>query len=311
MIIIFDKMWFIKHKTRGPLAYMCQYETTKDGALAQNVQKMQTTGASWALQSSSNGAVIDNVPVLGFNIGSAVSRWSTENKVFRVLDPRGFVVEVPTDNIATLLHHCTVVKGVIQEACVWGRDGGKNILLPVNSEPYQAVVDKMHLKEHGLIKPAALQLGDRCKFFGDTEHTPAKTYLGKFRLTWEFEQRIRTRQGWGYNATSSVQTVGVEQVKDGNWVHLFVFTYSTDPAARLRLAMELNPQIESVEAGEPVTVDLEFFEKVSSLYPPQRVLSRRKLKPQQLTYSQKEEYTAKVVAFERKEVLTGRVVGGY
>lgn len=300
MITIFDKMWFIKHKSRAPLAYMCQYETTQDGAVAANVQKMQQTGTTWAQTSVEEGVVLENTPIKGFNIGSSVSRWSTENKVFRVLDPRGFMVEVPTDNIATLLHHCTVVKGVIQEECVWGREGGKHILLPVNSEPYQAVVYKMHLKEHGLIKPATLQPGDRCKFFGDAEYQPVKIYLGKFRLTWEFEQRIRTRHGWHYAATSSVETVGTEQVKDGQWVHLFVFTYSTDPDARQRLAMELSPKVESAEAGEPVTVDLEFFDKVSSLYPPQRVHSRRKLKPRQLTYNQKEEYTAKVVAFERK-----------
>lgn len=155
MIQIHKQIWYVlKPDHSDGLAYMCQFQTGKDGEPLSNVSKMQATGRSWARTNSQNvyklkpdaktsydyerdennnvivdhvvhakhgeEFISDNTPTTGFYVGSSVSRWSTSNKLFRVKDPRGFTVEIPTDNLATLLHHTTVVKGVVQEACCWG-----------------------------------------------------------------------------------------------------------------------------------------------------------------------------------------------
>lgn len=61
----------------------------------------------------------DNVPVTGFKIVDTVSRYSTSNKFWLVLDPRGVKFEISTGVFETLIMNTTIVKGVIQEPCVW------------------------------------------------------------------------------------------------------------------------------------------------------------------------------------------------
>ena len=61
----------------------------------------------------------DNVPTTGFKIVDTVSRYSTSNKFWIVLDPRGAKFEISTAVFETLIMNTTIVKGVIQDACVW------------------------------------------------------------------------------------------------------------------------------------------------------------------------------------------------
>ena|GEM_PF-3759231 len=192
MIKIYDKLWYIVNPSRAEkednLAYMTYWENNEA------FRKRKETGTSWARNEKYNyqtreyegeevgeGEIIDNTPVKGVYIGSSVSRWSTSNKLFRVKDPRGFTVEVPTDNISTLLHLTTVINGLIQEECVWAREGNNHILLPVNSEPYLETIGKMDLISNGLIKLSDLKSGDAVKLFEDESKY---VYLGKGKVTW-------------------------------------------------------------------------------------------------------------------------------
>ena len=61
----------------------------------------------------------DNVPTTGFKIVDTVSRYSTSNKFWLVLDPRGAKFEISTGVFEELIMNTTIVKGVIQDACVW------------------------------------------------------------------------------------------------------------------------------------------------------------------------------------------------
>lgn len=72
-------------------------------------------------------AVWDNTPLEGFEIQETVSRYSTSNKFWKVLDPRGVVFEISTENFEKIVLNGTIVKGVIQEKCVWV--GNKNLVL--------------------------------------------------------------------------------------------------------------------------------------------------------------------------------------
>ncbi len=68
--------------------------------------------------------IIDNSPTHGFTLDKNVSRWSTSNKLIRVLDPRGWQFEISIANLADLLQYTTIVKGVIQEELVYCKTGG-------------------------------------------------------------------------------------------------------------------------------------------------------------------------------------------
>jgi hypothetical protein len=61
----------------------------------------------------------DNVPTVGFKIVDTVSRYSTSNKFWLILDPRGVKFEISTGTFEEIIMQTTIIRGVIQEACVW------------------------------------------------------------------------------------------------------------------------------------------------------------------------------------------------
>lgn len=211
MIKIHKQLWYTckKNPSSGDegLAYMTHYE--ENAAF----EKRKSTGTGWSR--TTDGVTIDNSPAKGFYIGSSVSRWSTSNKLFRVKDPRGFVVEVPTDNIATLLHLCAVDKGVVQEECVWGREGNNHILLPVNSEPYTTSLEQMDTLSNKLIPIKELKIGDVVKLFGQKGEY---TYHGKLKITWKLTQT--ERNSYYFGAETSRAPI-IEEFEDDKWVNIF------------------------------------------------------------------------------------------
>lgn len=296
MIKISKKIWAVKGVGReDDLAYMAPYDETKDGEPLANVVKMMETGRSWAKTNPQNvyvlkpdakhghdylrdekgnvtvdhikpaqygeEAVYDNLPIEGVYVGSSVSRWSTSNKLFRVKDPRGFTVEIPTDNLATLLHHTTVIKGVVQQACVWGREGNSHILLPVNSEPYLETLGKMDTLKSGLIPVKDLKAGDWVKFFeDDTEYQ----YVGKVKITWKVRGYTRD-YGWGRNHTNYGEWIEVE---DDKWVDLFIRKYGY--SGNWYASTPNKPKIVEVLRNSPIEARIEGI----SMWAPQRVTNK-------------------------------------
>lgn len=63
--------------------------------------------------------IIDNIPVRHFRIQKSVSRYSTSNKVWRILDPRGFELEISTDCMEDLLMEGDIQRGEILGFCQW------------------------------------------------------------------------------------------------------------------------------------------------------------------------------------------------
>lgn len=273
MINIPKQLWYVGHTVGdNDLAYMTYYED--------NVafEKRKSTGVEWANRSAhvynrekgcyeypngkvEDGVIIDNNPTTGIYIGSSVSRWSTSNKLFRVQDPRGFTVEVATDNIATLLHLTTVTNGIVQEPCVWAREGNNHVLLPVNSEPYLETLDKMNTLANKLIKVSELKAGDIVKFFeSDIEYT----YLGKARVTWRLKPYTRTNSGRLWDGKDSRAYLIERTVKDTKWEPVFVYRYSEDWG----YSAHTNPKITEVVSSGTIVDKLR--ESVR-LYAPQRI----------------------------------------
>jgi hypothetical protein len=153
--------------------------------------------------------IFDNTPVEGFEIAKSVRRYGWNgggNVKWRITDPRGFDLEISSENFASVLACCTMVNGVVQGNCVWGRMGKDNVLLPEASEPYQEAVvhttkmnKKISLKD---IKP-----GDTIELFNNnvSEKQAICEYLGKHYFLcaagWS-EDRGYTYSGWKFNVQS-------------------------------------------------------------------------------------------------------------
>lgn len=62
----------------------------------------------------------DNTPLPGFKILTSVSRFSTSNKLWRILDPRQYEFEITTGVLEQLIMDATILKGGIIDAnCAW------------------------------------------------------------------------------------------------------------------------------------------------------------------------------------------------
>lgn len=256
MIKIHEKLWYIKHHSRYPLAYMTYYE--KGSAF----EKRMKTGTSWATSAypkdknyvEPSPEIIDNVPISGFKILGDVTRWSTSNKLFQIQDPRGFVVEVPSSNLTTLLLHTNIIKAEIQGDCIWGKDNdnANNILLPVNSKPYTEVIQKqLERKSKVFIDRKELKVGDWVKVQKyNTEYFKELYFAGRIRITW---RNVRTE----------------ELVKD-RWIWGFLSAYKK----RKEIVFHgESPKVTSVERNEKIILEGTI---ISSTYVPKRISSKFK-----------------------------------
>lgn len=217
MITIHKNLWYVRRGNED-LAYMTYYEENKA------FESRRETGLSWAR--AKEGITIPNDPIKGHVISESVSRWSTSNKLFRVIDPRGFVVEVPTGNISTLLKYTTVINGTIQEDCVWGREGSNHILLPKGSEPYRLSTTQTEIMLHK-VPTKNLPLKSIVKFH--VEDTCEYVYLGRYKFTWEavskrYKSLTSGWSSWAYRREPDYDSEGVnpQLVEDTKWVDVFV-----------------------------------------------------------------------------------------
>jgi hypothetical protein len=221
MINIHKKLWVAIKKNKDGLAYMTYYQ--KDSAF----ENRKSTGLNWSGIKEDEAEVYDNLPIQNFIIAESVSRWSTQNKLFRVIDPRGFTVEVPTGNISNLLKYTTVIKGVVQEECVWGREVNNHVLLPVGSEPY--LKSKEDTKTNSeKISFSKLDEGNTVSMYiGGGNYR----YLGKFKMKWSIKKRqgVKKLSGSGFYSydrycwikSSSDEVLREEEFTDNKWRHLF------------------------------------------------------------------------------------------
>lgn len=321
MINIAKQLFVVKGVDReDELAYMSPYAEGKDGQPLANIAKMQATGRSWASVGPQNvyklkpdaktsydyerdeqGHVIvdhviparkgeefiyDNTPLTGFYVGSSVARWSTSNKLFRVKDPRNFTVEIPTDNLATLLHHTTVVNGVVQQECCWGREGNNHILLPINSEPYLITIDQMDTLANKLISIKDIKAGDWVKFFEDKHEY---YYLGKVKATWNVRGYNYSYSGWANRGREQVYGEWIEVVDD-KWVDLFLHTWYSNGELRYSILTPSKPKIVEILKHEPISPEIEQI----SWYAPDRITNKSKI------YDRYQAAERKLISFQVK-----------
>lgn len=111
------------------LGFAVPYDNTKAS------KKRQETVNYWA-NNKEECRIIDNTPTRGFKLLEVATRYRTNNKLFRVQDPRGFELEISADCLLELAQNSTIVKGEIIEECVWAQHNGV-WLMPTSSEEYK------------------------------------------------------------------------------------------------------------------------------------------------------------------------------
>ena len=174
-----------RHRTQDAWAYGgydTQFDIGEDGSILPNANAKIDRFTLFTTKCYP--ILTDNVPLEGFEVAKSVRRsgWSgSGNVVWRVADPRGFELEISSDNFARVIDCTTIENGKILGKCLWGRDGGKNILLPELSEPYQEAV-KLTVKTNTKISLKDVQIGDTVEIL--STKVPAADlvcqYLGKY-----------------------------------------------------------------------------------------------------------------------------------
>jgi hypothetical protein len=195
---------------------MCPYEETGGGAVASSTANMQKTGRSWSKKGEEH--VVNNAGLSGFYIGECVSRYRTDNKLFRVTDPRGFMLEISAENLSKLIQETTVVKGYIEEKCLWAREGSRHRLILRDSEEHKKALEVKNTLENELISIKQLSAGDVVRNFGSGAEL---IFLGRVKITWD----IRSHTPRSYWSQVKEETYGEYQtVEDDKYVNLFANT---------------------------------------------------------------------------------------
>lgn len=150
--------------------------------------------------------VHDNVLLDGFRIAESVRRigWNGGNVVWRIVDPRGFELEISSANFARIIDCTTIENGEIKGKCIWGRDGAANVLLPESSEPYkQAAANTQRASMK--IDAKTLAVGDEVEF----KDGQIWVYLGQYSVVSRKENRITASLYGG--GTSYQYTIDVKK----------------------------------------------------------------------------------------------------
>jgi len=104
----------------------------------------------------------ENIPLPGFTLHKTDRKnWGSIDQTWLVIDPRGFLVRISSQNLESILHVTGITEGLIQEKCVWARENTetKMTLVPVSSKRYIEAVRNTELIE-GKVDMKEVQIGD-------------------------------------------------------------------------------------------------------------------------------------------------------
>jgi hypothetical protein len=93
----------------------------------------------------------DNVPLPGFTLHKADRKnWGSLDQTWLVIDPRGFLVRITSENLEKILHVTGITEGLIQQKCIWARENTetKMQLVPVSSTTFSKALENTELLEN-------------------------------------------------------------------------------------------------------------------------------------------------------------------
>lgn len=90
----------------------------------------------------------ENTPMPAFRITDIANRYSlSPDRKWNVTDPRGFQVAISSENLLSLIQNTNIIDGLVDDVCVWARDGDNNnlYLLNCSSPEYKTYVENSKL----------------------------------------------------------------------------------------------------------------------------------------------------------------------
>ena len=125
----------------------------------------------------------DNVPTEGFvlnrSAGGYATGWNHRRTYIRVYDPRGFEIEISTENLLFILENCDCLKGKgLEGKFIYSWDGKDLVLLPCNSVDYQDNMKRIKKTVAANLTPGSLVIGKTYKV-KDCGNILDLVYLGR------------------------------------------------------------------------------------------------------------------------------------
>lgn len=179
----------------APLAFATPYGT--DSAYEKRLETLRNwcRGHIYSRREEDQGKEpveinVENVPTRGFRLTEFATRYSTDNKVFRIADPRGFTLEVYAANFTNMLLNDTVVNGVFAGEYVWARNKTSHYLVSTSDKLYEEAIAAEKMQEEWT-HPT---VGDELK----TKSGMSGVYVGDF-----YRIYIDTRYGYSYEGKNN------------------------------------------------------------------------------------------------------------
>lgn len=126
--------------------------------------------------------IFDNVPRNGFLFGNVRKRYTNNNAMWTIVDPRGFGAEISVENISWLISQDIKIDGgKIENELIWAKRKSQNynMLLPTNSPEYNHIIYQSKTKNtKKYFKENQLTIGQKVLF----ERGNLEIYLGKSSL---------------------------------------------------------------------------------------------------------------------------------
>lgn len=143
--------------TKGTKYHLPEAEIVPLGESANEKKKLDTLTKKFPILYEH-----ENIPLPGFTLYKTDKKnWGSVDQTWLVIDPRGFLVRISSQNLEKILHVTGITEGLIQEKCVWAREDSqtKMTLVPVSSPSYIEAVKNTELIE-GKISIKEVNIGD-------------------------------------------------------------------------------------------------------------------------------------------------------
>lgn len=213
-----------------PMGIMTAYGT--DTSSKNRMTNVDRSIGKWHTEWNLGTTVLENHALVGFKIvGEEVS-----GDVWHIQDPRGFVVEVMSDNVASLLMDSNCINGELITPCVWAREGGNNVLVSTESAEYKTAVINTTVSK-GKASWKDVNLGDTILLRNNKQGR----WLGKMYL-------VQSVHG-----TWSSQLANNEFTISDNAYHLIYVTESNRNGSSNYIHIIANPQLSKIVSSDLLT----------------------------------------------------------
>jgi hypothetical protein len=122
----------------SPLSYLVQADGEHTKEYENGIKSAQQWAVGWGNQGLKPTKVytFQNIPTSGFKLGTVATRYSTSNKFYRIIDPRGFQLEISTANLLDIIQTGEIAYGEIIGEYVWVKST-RDYLCSVNHPEYK------------------------------------------------------------------------------------------------------------------------------------------------------------------------------